>query len=486
MRRSIRGVLIAAGVLPLSLAAVLAVNAWRIAPGAPSTLPADAISFQVEPAAARLAQAVTFRTIAKAPGEPVDPQAFLALHAFLARSFPRVHGELRRETIGDYSLLYRWGGDDPALEPILLMGHMDVVPTLGKWTHPPFAATIASGFVWGRGTLDDKVSVLGILEAVEHLLARGVRPRRTVYLAFGHDEEIDGRNGAARIVARLKEQGVRLKYVLDEGSPIVTGVVPGIAQPVALIGTAEKGYLSLELIARTTGGHSSMPSRNSAVQVLGEAFDRLRANPPALEFRPPMSQTLDHLAPHFPFLARVLVANRWLFGPLLLSELGKVPESKSMITTTMALTLVHAGQKDNVLPDEARAVINFRLLPGETAAAFTAKVRTIVGDPAIEVAQYGAAVDPSPVANVDSEAFRQLAATVRQIFPDAIVAPALVIAATDARHYATVADQVFRFLPTRLAEQDLARMHGVDERVSIANYGEIIRFYIQLILNTAR
>ncbi|MGH7005733.1 MAG: M20/M25/M40 family metallo-hydrolase, partial [Alphaproteobacteria bacterium] len=363
------------GLLLLVLAGVLAFVAWRTVPSAITVSPADAATIDASAAAARLGAAVRLQTVSKPPGDPIDPQAFRDLHNFLAQSYPAAHKALTREIIGEYSLLYRWEGTEPNLKPILLMGHMDVVPAPGEWTQAPFSGVIADGYVWGRGTLDDKVSVLGILEAAEHLIAAGFRPRRTAYFAFGHDEEIDGRNGARRIVAHLKQRGVRFETVLDEGSPIATGLVPGIDRPVALIGMAEKGYLSIELIARTSGGHSSMPSLHSAIMVLGRAFQRVGPETVASQLRPPMSQTLDALAPHFSFLPRLFIANRWLTEPVLLSQLEKIPETNAMIRTTVAVTIIRAGDKDNVLPGEAHAVMNLRLLPGDTVAGQLARMR---------------------------------------------------------------------------------------------------------------
>ncbi len=485
MLRVLGRALAALGILFVALASVLVVVAWRAVPNELSVPPAAPATVDAAAAASRLGAAIRLRTIAKSPGDPLDPQAFRDLHALLERSYPNVHRQLHRDIIAQYSLLFRWEGTDPKLKPILLMGHMDVVPALGKWTQPPFSGAVADGYVWGRGALDDKVSVLGILEAVEHLLGAGFRPRRTVYLAFGHDEEIAGQNGARSIVAHLKREGVRLETVLDEGSPIVAGIVPGIARPVALIGTAEKGYLSVELIARTSGGHSSMPSLHSAIMVLGRAFERLRADSPPSMLRPPMSQTLDHLAPHFSFVPRLVIANRWLTEPVLLAQFEKLPETNAMIRTTLAVTVVNAGEKDNVLPGTAHAIMNLRLLPGDTVAGTLVNMRATLAGTGVEVRQYGDAIDPSPVSDSKSDGYRRLAVTVRQVFPEAIVAPALVIAATDARHYTGIADNVFRFLPTRLGAKDMGRMHGRDERISVDNYGEIIRFYAQFLRNSA-
>jgi carboxypeptidase PM20D1 len=485
MWRLIRRGLTAVAILVIGLASVLVVNAVRVGPSKHELAPAPRINIDVPTAAQRLGQAIRFRTVSKPPGVPADPQAFRDLHQFLIRSFPLVHKHLAREVIGEYSLLYRWEGSDQSRKPILLSAHMDVVPEQGRWTWPPFSGAVEGGFIWGRGALDDKVAVLAILEAAEYLLSKGFRPHRTIYLAFGHDEEIDGRNGAARIATRLKEREVRLAAIYDEGWFVSHGLVPGIMGPVAFIGTAEKGYLSLELLARTSGGHSSVPSERSAIRVLLDAEERLKVQPFEAALKPPITEALDHLAPEFSFLPRMILANRWLFGPLLLAQLEKVPETNALVRTTTAVTIIGAGTKDNILPARARLVVNFRIVPGQTVASVTARVRRIVADRRISIRQYGAASDPSPIAATGSEAYRQLVKSVRQEFPKAAIAPALVVSASDSRHYTQLADQIFRFRPMRLSRSDLGRIHGIDERIAITNYGEHIRFWVRLMRNTA-
>jgi carboxypeptidase PM20D1 len=485
MWRLIRRGLAAVAVLLVGLASVLVANTLLVGPSKHDLAPASRIDIDVPAAAQRLGEAIRFRTVSKPPGVPADPQAFRGLHQFLIRSFPLVHKHLTREIIGEYSLLYRWGGSDPSRKPILLSAHMDVVPEQGQWTRPPFSGAVDGDFIWGRGTLDDKVAVLAILEAAEHLLSKGFRSRRTIYLAFGHDEEIDGRNGAARIAARLRERNVRLAAIYDEGWFVSHGLVPGIKRPVAFIGTAEKGYLSLELVARTSGGHSSVPSERSAIRVLLNAEKRLKAHPFEAALKPPITEALDHLAPEYSFLPRMILANRWLFGPMLLSQLEKVPETNALVRTTTAVTIMSAGTKDNILPARARLIVNFRIVPGQTVASVTDRVRRIVGDPRISIRQYGAASDPSPIADTGSEAYRQLVRSVRQEFPKAAIAPALVVSASDSRHYTQLADQILRFRPMRLSRNDLGRIHGIDERIAIANYGEHIRFWVRLMRKMA-
>ena len=365
------------------------------------------------------------------------------------------------------------------------MGHIDVVPAgeAAEWEWPPFSGAIADGFVWGRGTLDDKVSVLGALEAVEHLLGQGFEPRRTVYLGFGHDEELDGPRGAGKISELLAERGIHLAFTFDEGMPILKGIVPGMTKPVALIGIAEKGYLALKLETRGKCGHSSIPPRETAIGKLARAISRLESNPMPAKLEEPMSSFFEFLAPHMTFGMRVVAANLWLFEPLLIEVLKATAETDAAIRSTKAVTIIRAGLKANMVPCTAEAVADFRILPSDSVAGVIDHVGTVIDDPGVNVSQIELANEPTPVSDVDSWGFETVARTAREIFPDAAVAPGLVLAGTDSKHYVGIADASLRFTPARLGPDDVSRIHGVNERLRIDNYGEIIRFYIQLLRN---
>jgi carboxypeptidase PM20D1 len=437
-----------------------------------------------ETAAGRLAQAIRFTTVSPEDGGKRDRRAFLGLHVYLERALPLVHRNLEREVIGDLSLLYTWKGRDPALKPILLSAHLDVVPAQSEaaWSHPPFGGRIADGFIWGRGALDDKAAVLGILEAVELLLTDGVRPSRTVYLAFGHDEERGGSEGAATIASLLGARGVSLQYVLDEGLVIGSGLVPGVRRPTAVIGVAEKGRLLLELVARGAHGHASMPPSRSAIGALARGLVRLEANPMPASLRSPMRELLECLAPEMELPRRIAFSNLGLFGPLVTHRLGRAARTNATIRTTMAITMASAGTKANVLPGEARAVVDVRILPGDTVAAIVAHVCQVLDDPAIEI-RASTAVEPSPVSPTDGPGFLALVAVLRQVFPDAVVAPGLLVAGTDSKHYLSLTEAVYRFRPFRMTPDDVGRFHGVDERIGIADYARLVTFYTSLLRN---
>ena len=457
----------------------------------PDMPPVTKASIDADGAALRLGAAVRIKTISRNHDGADSGEDFLKLHAFLERQFPRVHRTLRRETVNRFSLLYTWQGSDPSLKPILISAHMDVVPvepgTEKDWTHPPFGGAVKGGYIWGRGTMDMKGTLMGVLEAVEYLLSRDFAPKRTIYLAFGHDEEIGGEGGAARIAAKLAARGQRLSFVLDEGMVVAHGIVPGVTQPVALIGLAQKGYVTLEFIARSPGGHSSRPPRTSAIGKLSRALHRLEANPMPRKMTKPVAGMLDALAPHMPLIQRMVVANRWLLEPILLSRLEKSLATNAAIRTTTAITQIEGGIKPNVLPQKARALVNFRILPGDDVASLIRHVKTAIADPEIEVRRDGhRAFEPSPVSDPNSAGFFVLRTAVRQVFPDVLVAPSLVLGATDSRYYEDISDNSFRLVPMRLKRTDLKRIHGTDERIAVANYAEMIRFYIQLFRNGGR
>jgi carboxypeptidase PM20D1 len=437
----------------------------------------------------RLSEAIQFKTISiEFVKKQSNTDPFRNFHAFLVKSFPRIHTQLTTEVVNDYSLLYTWKGKDDQLKPILLMAHLDVVPidpdTESSWTHGPFSGQVADGYVWGRGAIDDKASLLGMLEAVERLLADGFQPQRTVYLAFGHDEETGGQQGAAKIAALLGGRGVQIESVLDEGSGIINGIIPNVAAPVAMIGLGEKGYLTLELTVTSPGGHSSLPPKESAIGILSRAIDKVERTPFPSRVNNAVKEFFNFVGPELSWDKRLLLANLWLTEPWLERELAKSPLTDSMIRTTKATTIFHAGDKENVLPARAQATMNFRLISGDTVDAVIARVRRIVDDARVKITPLPFPIDPSPISSVDVAGFKLVSRTISEVAPETIVAPFLTIAATDTRHYANLTKNIYRFVPIVFRPEDTKRIHGVDERISFADYLRCIRFYAQLIRNS--
>ena len=470
------------------LGAIIIVRAATLMSRQVSAPPAPPMVLDHDAMSVRLADALKLQTISFQSARESSAAEFPRFHNLLTKSFPRVHAQLTREIVNEYSLLYTWNGKSERLKPVLLMAHLDVVPvdpdSERSWTHPPFSGQLADGFIWGRGAMDDKSSVMAILEAVEYLLKAGFAPKRTLYLAFGHDEEIGGKHGAAQIAELLASRGVQLEFVLDEGMNILNGVINGMTSPVALIGIAEKGYLSLQLTVNSSGGHSSIPPADTAIGTLSRALQRLESAPFPARLRGPTRQMFEFLGAEMAWSKKIMLANLWLFEPWVIKQLTRMPLSNASLRTTLAPTLFNAGVKENVLPEHASAVVNLRVMPGETTTGALDYVRSIVDDPRIQLTALPIRMEPSAVSDVESPSFKLLQRTIREIAPAAIAAPALLVAATDSRHYAGLTRNIFRFLPITLNVGDTKRYHGIDERISLQDYARCVNFYARLIHNS--
>jgi carboxypeptidase PM20D1 len=482
--------LLAVGAVVIAIAAVVTVRTQLLSLQRDQIQSIDHVGVDKEAIAQHLSRAVQFATVSNQDPKQLDAQAFTGFHAYLREVFPNLHKAMLVEPVGEYSLLYTLKGSDPSLDPVLLLAHQDVVPvapgTEARWTQPAFSGRIADGFIWGRGTMDDKGSLMAVLEAVELLLKEGFQPKRTLYLAFGHDEEVAG-TGASQIAALLAARGVKADYLLDEGGQIVEGLVTGVSGGVALVGTAEKGYASVELSVAAEGGHSSMPPRHTAIGVLGHALYRLEQHQMPSRLTGLTEQMLTSVAPAAAMPFRAIFANTWLFGPAIVSQLGRSPSSNAMIRTTTAETIVQGGVKENVLPSEARAVVNFRILPGDTVQTVAEHVRSVIDDPQVTIAILPDAHDPSIVSSTDTDGFRNVRRTIYEVFPEvAAVSPYLVLGATDSRRYQSITHNIYRFTPTLLQAADLERIHGTNERLSVEAYARSVTFFAQLIRNSTR
>ncbi|AJW46603.1 M20 family peptidase [Ralstonia mannitolilytica] len=477
------------------LALCVAVNTWRHGSRQLDVPPVTPVAVDGAAAAAHLAEAVRARTVSSVTDAQLNADQFRQLHAMLQARYPRAHAVLQRELVGDFALLYTWKGSDPSLKPIMLMAHQDVVPiapgTEGDWTEPPFAGVVKDGMVWGRGAWDDKGNLISQMEAIELLAAGGFQPRRTIHLAFGADEEVGGDRGARQIAALLKSRGERLDFVIDEGLLITEGVLPGLTKPAALIGVAEKGFLSVQLKVAATPGHSSMPPPpgQSAIAMMSATLKRLDDDQLPAGIRGVAQEMFATLAPEMHGFSRVALSNLWLFGPMVQKQLEASGSSNAMLRTTTALTIVQAGNKDNVLPGRAEATVNFRLLPGDTIASVTAHVedaaKTAAPQGKFELIKLPGSSEASPVSPTQSASYQLINKTVRELFPGTVVAPGLMIGATDSRHMTGIADHVYRFSPVRARPEDLPRFHGTNERITEANLVELIRFYHRLVQQAA-
>ncbi|MGJ5032831.1 M20 family peptidase [Bradyrhizobium sp. HKCCYLRH3059] len=488
MRRLLRSLrylgllILAAGA---ALVALVLVNMFRHGSRQLDVAALPKISIDAEAAAQRLAAAVRFRTISSSDDPELNADAFAALKAHIEASFPAFHAAATQEVVAGHSLLYLWKGSDAAARPIALLAHQDVVPvapgTEPDWAVPPFAGVVKDGFVWGRGAWDDKGNLYAMLEAAEALIKAGFKPKRTIYFAFGHDEEVGGTRGAKAISAVLAARNVRLDFVIDEGLLISEGGIKGLDKPAALVGVAEKGYASLVLTAKATPGHSSMPPRDTAIGMMSAALAKLEANRLPMRIDGTVGEMFDTLAPEMTGINRAVLSNLWLTKPLLFGEFAKSGPAEAMVRTTTALTIFNAGDKDNVLPGNASATVNFRLLPGDTEAGIIDHVRQTVANDRISITSLRGNREPPPVTSTAGPSYQLVNRTIREIFSDAVVAPGLMVAGTDSSHYAGIADSIFRFSPLRATTEDLKRFHGTNERLSVEGYADMIRFYRRLL-----
>jgi carboxypeptidase PM20D1 len=482
--------LLALLVLLVVLAGIVLVRTAALTPPSMGERARVEIPLDADRLANRMSEALRFRTVSRQAPAVSDPQPREAFIRWLADTWPRLHRQLQVERVAGSTLLFTWPGSDRGRAPILLTSHYDVVPVIPGseelWEQPPFSGAVVDGYVWGRGALDDKGAVICMLEAVDWLLAQGFQPNRTVYLSFGHDEELGGSEGAAGVAQLLAARGVRLAWSIDEGSFLIDQFLRGVDVPVAMINVAEKGSVTLELVARGEGGHSSTPPPETAVGVLAEAIVRVQASPMPGDLDGLMGDGFDALGPYMPFGQRILFANRWLFDPLLASILGRSNAGNAMMRTTTAPTMLSGSVKQNVLPIEAIGTINFRIHPRNSSDDVVAHVNRVVQDERVEVRRAsGVSSEPSGVSSTTAEGYVEIANAVRDVIPNAVTMPGLTVGGTDSRHYGKVADDTYRFTPMILTRDDVPTVHGTNERVSIENLVRATTVYVQLLRRAA-
>ena len=435
----------------------------------------------------RLSQALQIKTISHNDPAQNDMSKLIEFRDFLEKSFPLVHQKLQREVINDYSLLYKWQGSDPSLKPVLLNAHMDVVPvepgTESNWKYDAFSGAIEKGYIWGRGAIDMKSTLTAIMEAVEGNLKKGFSPKRTLYLSIGHDEELGGENGARQIAAHLKQNGVGLLYTIDEGMPILDETLSPIKQKTAIIGVAEKGYITLKISAKTKGGHSSMPPLQTTLGILSKAIVALEENQMQASYKGLAKLLFDYLGPEMSFVKKMLFANDWLFESLIIGQLEKITVMNASLRTTTAPTVIEGGVKENVLPSQAHVLVNFRIKPGNTPDDVLAHAKKVINDPAVEIVATSAGRIPSPVASVDAIGFKLMQKTTNEIFEGTLVAPGLMIAGTDTKHFVGISDNSYRHYPIVFGAQDTRLVHGTNERITVEAYVKMIQYFARLMEN---
>jgi len=451
----------------------------------PETIPSE-----LDRIANNLSMAITYKTISHGLNVPPDDVAFRGFREFLSATYPLAHTAMERETINDYSLMYRWPSNGISnRKPIAFLAHMDVVPVpahgLNDWQHDPYAGVIDDeGVLWGRGAMDDKGILISMMEAVERLISTGFAPDRDIYFLFGHDEELGGDKGAAVMASMLKERGIHLAWAVDEGSAMVEGAIPGVQSPVALISLGEKGSVSLKFSAEDEGGHSSAPKGFTAASLAARAGYLVMENPYPLVLDEYLEAFITSVAPEMDFSKRIAIANLWATRPLLTDQLAQNPTIAAFMHTTTAFTMMKSGTKTNILPQYGEAVVNYRIHPRDTVAGVVERAKELVGDARIKVAQLGGR-EATSMSSTSGEGYLMLAETIAETFGPIPTAPTLTVQGTDARHYTGVADDVYRFMPFVFQPDDLKRIHGTNESIRVDALAAQVVFFENLIKKAA-
>ena len=431
----------------------------------------------------RLSKFIQLKTVTYNDFSQIDMEEHRKVEGFFKENFLLCSKTLNLTKLNDFAYIFRWEGKDKSKKPVLFMAHYDVVPVQDEgWDFPPFSGEVKNGHILGRGTLDTKNSLLGILESTEKLISEGYVPESTIYFAFGGDEEVMGLQGAVKIVEYFLSQNISFDWVLDEGSIIANNMLTMTDKPLALIGIAEKGFANVRLVAHGEPGHASMPPEHTAAGLIARAVYRLENNPFPVHLTKTVREFLKSLIPHVSFFLALVFSNLWLFAPVVKLFFKKNPKTAAMVRTTQAATILKGSKKDNILPDMAEAIINVRILPGETKSDVIERMRSVIEDPQISVEFTNKKDASNPVSESSSaaEGYTKIKNTVNRVYPEGIVSPFLVTATTDSRHYKDITDNIYRFVPMVLDSEDLKKIHGFNESISIENYTLIINFFTEL------
>lgn len=441
--------------------------------------------FDLENAVENLSQAIQFKTISYADYDRVDYKIYDEFLDFLKNSYPNVHRVCKQEMINEYCPVYILESKTKGKKPILLLGHYDVVP-VGKtneahWEEEPFSGAVKDGFIWGRGTLDDKNQVIAVMEAIEHMILEGIKFDRDIYMVFGFDEEVGGKRGAEKSAEVFKERNIQFECVLDEGGAIITDMLKGLRAPLALVGTAEKGSNNIKIRVKGKDGHSSMPPINTAVGTLAKLITNVEKTPMPARLISPVKDMFQTMAPYVEGKSFILKNTERLF-PFIQSTLAKDATTNSLIRTTIAFTMIEGSQAANVLPKTASAIANVRVLQGDSLDSAIEHIRKV--NPNIEFEVEKLLVEnPSEISNVDADSYRILTQTINKIYPEAVALPYLMVGGTDSRKYFNLCENIYRFSAVILSQADFDTIHSNNEKISIQNFSNMIKFYIEFLSN---
>ena len=467
------------GMIAVFLAVVL-IRTANFKPKPQPEISQEEVSFDKEGAVSSLAELVKCKTVSYSDHSLEDDAEFEKLIAKLPGLYPNVFKACEFRQLPDRALLFRWPGKT-AGDPAVMMAHYDVVPVNEeKWDKPAFDAIIENGIMWGRGTLDTKVTFNGVLYAANHLIGQGFQPEHDVYFAFSGGEEVNGK-GAPNIVRYFREQGITPAMVVDEGGAVVENVFPGVSQPCGLIGIAEKGMINVQYRTLSAGGHASAPKPHTPVGILAQAVTKIENHPFKCHIDGPAAQMFDTLGRHSTFLYRMIFANLWCFG-WVLDLLGKTAggEMNALMRTTVAFTQMEGSSARNVIPPEATMVSNMRLNPADSVESALAYLRKTVKDDKVEITALESS-EPSPISETNCPAWDKVAASVAETWRGCIVSPYLMVQCSDSRHYGEISNHVYRFSAMDLSAEERATIHGNNERIRLETIAKAVEFYIRLL-----
>ena len=473
----IKRIFITFGVLLIGLIAVLLFNTFRFNPASESSKPSVAIN-KYDSAALHLSQALQIKTVSFGDTLPIDTAEFIKFRTFMETTYPLMHQKLEKKSFNLFSYVFTWKGKDTTLAPYVLMAHTDVVPVEAiaesKWSYPSFSGTIDKDTIWGRGAVDDKGSAIAIMEAVELSLQENIQPNRTIYLCFGHDEEISGKRGAAIFSKWFDSSNIKPALVLDEGGMVDTEKFKATGRPVAVVGTGEKGYTNIDLTVEIPGGHSSTPMKETAIDILNKAIVKVRAKQMPALIAPPVQDLLNRTSAGESFFTKMEMANMWLFKGSVIKKMEASNQTNAMVHTTLVPTIVKAGIKDNVIPSIAKATFNSRILPGQTSDDVVAFVIKAINDERVIVKKQTISLfEASATTSADHPTFKKIEGLTQQVLPNVLVSPYLVVGATDSRYFRPFSESVLNFSPM----QNVKGFHGIDERLGKEDLNRMITFY---------
>ena len=460
--------------------AVLVVRALMFNPIPQPQLDAQSIDFNKDAAVSNLQQLVRCKTVSNVDPSLEDDAEFEKLIALLPELYPEICSACTFTRFPDRGLLFHWKGKRSD-KPAVMMAHYDVVPVQEEmWEKPPFAGILEDGVLWGRGTLDTKVTLNGALSAANYLVKQGFTPEQDIYFAFSGGEEVNGK-GAVNIVDYFAENGIVPELVVDEGGAVVENVFPGVNVPCGMIGIAEKGMINVRYTVRSSGGHASAPLPKSPVTDLAKACRKIVDNPFPMHLTPPVAGLFDTLGRRSTFVYKLIFANLWCFKPILnLICISSGGEMNALVRTTTAFTQMEGSSARNVIPAKASMVSNMRLNPQDNVESAVEYLRKTVNDPNVEI-EVLESNEPSRISQVDCDSYRKVAAAVSATWDGCITSPYLMVQCSDSRHYGRISDKVYRFSAMDLTKEERGTIHGNNERIRVETIHRSVEFYIRLL-----